>query len=479
MTLWLILGALALITAGVLAVPLIRGRAELEEPGRQDLAVYRDQLAEVDRDVERGLLSEKEAADARTEISRRILAAGGGEETADAGTGGRPRRRAAPALAVAVAAVVVAGAFGVYLPLGSPDQPSAPFAERARDTRVADGGMGIDIEEGIKRLAARLKERPDDLDGWILLGRSYITTGRFESGIAAFRHALDLAPENVELRSALAEAMTMGSNGIVTPAARQEFETVLAKDPGDPRARFYLGIAEAQAGRVRSALDRLLALEKDSAPDAPWLPALREHIERIAADADIDLDELAPRRGTATASAGAGGGSNGGAAAPGPSAADVKAAQEMTEAERIEFIRSMVGRLAARLEDNPDDVQGWIRLARSYSVLGEKTKSRTAYARAAELAPDDAAVLAAYADSILAESGPQAMGSAEFMRIMRTLLALDPNNRVALWHVGQAEYAAGNRTAAAAYWRRLLAQLAPESADYARVKARLDALKGS
>ena len=203
-----------------------------------------------------------------------------------------------------------------------------------------------------------------------------------------------------------ARTLSRPRSGTVGPDARQAFAAALAADPSDPRARFFMGLAAAQDGNTEEALDRWLALEKDSPPDAPWLEGLRSNISRLAQQMGMAPDALAARRGK-VAGAPAPSAPAMTAAAPGPSAADVAAAQNMSDQDRAQMIQGMVARLAARLEQEPQDVDGWLRLGRAYGVLGDKQKSLDAYRRASAADPSRADARAAYDGARAAMGGGQ------------------------------------------------------------------------
>jgi len=284
---WAIALVLAAASAWVLIRPLLRmGDAG---PGRaaHALAVYRDQLAEIERDLERGVVSAAEAGAARTEIERRILAAAAddGGEARQAGGGRSP----VPFL---VAGLVPAAAAAIYLAMGSPDLPGQPLAARA--DRAAAIARTQEFETMVARLAARLAETPDDLRGWVMLGRSYAYLERHADSAESYRRAFQLSGGDPELAAAYGEALTFANDGIVPPPARAAFETVLRARPDDPRARFYIALALEQAGQPREALDRLSALIREAPADAPWVRPIRDRIDALAQRLGLDPRQFHP-----------------------------------------------------------------------------------------------------------------------------------------------------------------------------------------
>jgi len=306
-------------------------------------------LAEVERDAERGLLGGEQAAASRTEIQRRMLAAAEPESGA----------AASPALggwvtALSLVVAVSVGAVGLYQYLGSPDLPGQPLAER-RDALQAVAESQAEMERLVDRLAEKMQETPGNIEGWMLLGRSYRSQNRFSDAAEAFRRAVDLSDRPADLLAAYGEARVLARDGTVEPDDRAIFEEILAKDPREPRARFYIGAFQAQQGDLAGALQSWVDLLAVSPADAPWLDEVRGRVANAERQLGLEAGGVKPS-----------------AAAP---------ATEMDEAT----IRAMVEGLAKKLEENPDDLKGWLMLARSYEVLGQAEKARDARARAEAL----------------------------------------------------------------------------------------------
>ncbi len=400
--LWIVLALMTAVVLVVLLAPLIRGVGK-QGPARSeyDLAVFKDQLAELDRDRERGLLDDGEAEAARIEIQRRILAA--------AGPGADETEAPAPLkwpTVTAIGAAVTTAAFGFYFILGSPNIPNQPFAERniASEIAAREGRLNRDEVLGLTaKLEQRLKENPGDLNSWVLLGRTYLTINETDKAVAALRQAMEVSNRRPDVVSSYAEALVLAEQGHVPPEARQLFSEILGTDSLNPRARYYLGLELAQRGKVKEALQAWVDLRSLSPEGAPWLGAVDQQIASAAKELGLapwavkpSAKALALTRGlkpgpAPSPSAGAPSAGSPAAGAPpslprGPSAADVESASQMSAADRNQMIRTMVQRLADRLKENPDDRAGWQRLARAYMVLGETEKAKDARARAEALA---------------------------------------------------------------------------------------------
>ncbi len=294
---WLVLAGMTVTAIGFVLMPLIR-RAE-DGPGRGafDAAVYRDQLAEIERDVGRGLLGRGEADAARVEVERRLLAAADLDLPVAAAA---PPRRRGRATAIALGVAVPAMAAVLYLALGSPLVPGAPFAAREAERAMAAGQANkAQFEALAARLAKRLETSPDELEGWRLLARSYKTLERFDDAAKAYRRAIALVKGEPKISAVLSaaygEVLVMAADGMVTPKARAAFTQAVAKDAANPMARYYLGLALYQQGNTSAALVIWIELARAAPAAAPWLGPLRQRIQRIAKDAGIDPAAARPK----------------------------------------------------------------------------------------------------------------------------------------------------------------------------------------
>lgn len=394
MTLWLILTVLLGGAAFIVLRPFTRGPAPGETPSSLD--VYRDQLEEVERDRRQGQIDDAEAAAARLEIERRILAAGRSDTVAASTLSGRAQYR----LVTGVVAMVALGSVGLYAAVGRPDLPSAqggtPAAVAALPTPAppvtqtagaapAEAPQG-DVDALVKRLEQRLADNPNDPESWRVLGWSYYNVGRYKDGVAAYRRAVDLQKDNPMLKALLGEAMVAEAGNTVTEAALAVFAEVLAISPNDERARFFKGAARAQQGDAQGAINEWVALYKVAPVNAEWVSDLRARIEETAKQAGIDvsaqLADARPAAGATGTAAEVAAAHPPVAAAPGPTAADVESAKQLAPEDQQAMVTSMVDRLAGRLEAAPKDADGWIMLMRSRMVMKDAAKARAALERA-------------------------------------------------------------------------------------------------
>ena len=339
------------VAALVVLWPLGRARA-VKSARDADLAVYRDQLAEITRDRESGRLPAEQAEAARVEVARRMLAADADREAeADAGTGeGAAKRATFRRRAAAVLALVLlpASAVGLYVLVGSPQIEGAPL-----QARLAAPPNPGDLAILVRKVEEHLARNPNDAQGYAVLAPIYVRMGRSQDAARAYSQLIRIEGPNAEIYSALGEALVMASDGIVSADAQKAFKASLGIDPNEPRALFFSALAAEQDGRSKDAAAILKKMLADARPDAPYVPMVRQALARV------ETGETAP-------------------AAPGPSAADVAAAADMSGEDRSAMIRSMVSRLEERLKAEPKDLDGWLRLARAFTVLGDKDKAEGA-----------------------------------------------------------------------------------------------------
>jgi cytochrome c-type biogenesis protein CcmH len=362
MVLWL---AVVLMTAAaIFAVLWPLGRVGAPRSG-SDLAVYRDQLDEIERDRAAGLIPGVEAEAARVEVSRRLIAAADADDAqgdaAAAGLAGLRSRRVVAVLAL-ILLPLVAGT--VYLALGSPELPGEPLYARQHAP-----GDGRSIESMIAQIEAHIERNADDGRAWEVLAPVYMRLGRFDDAVKARRRALELNGATAQREADLGEALVAAANGIVTADAKSAFDRALARDPQELKSRFYVGMAAEQDGRGEDAARIWQDMLNGAPADAPWAPSVREAL------AHLGVNVPAPEAPAAT---------------PGPGAGDVAAAANMSEAERGEMVRGMVARLAERLKQDGSDLDGWLRLVRAYVVLGDRDKATAAAADARRAMSADA-----------------------------------------------------------------------------------------
>lgn len=346
MMFWIFAALLTFAASLAVMRPFLRKNSGPVEGTQHDIAVYRDQLAELEREHERGLLDRREAEEARAEIGRRILALQKSEPSRQ--PPGSYRSMLVKIVAIAAVLSVPAVSWATYQLIGRPDMPAQPLAARLeKDPAQAS------LEELLKRAENYLAENPQDARGWDTLGPVYLRLGRYRDAANAFQKAIDTAGSTAEREAALGEALVGVGEGVVTGEAEAAFTRAREHDPENPRARFYLGMAAAQEGDNARAGEiwRAMAEELDDA--SPW----REAAASALASLPGAETQAGPSRNAA-------------------------AADGMSAVERQRMIEGMVASLDAKLRDNPRDAEGWRRLIRSYVVLDRPSDAENALERA-------------------------------------------------------------------------------------------------
>lgn len=350
MLFWVIAAILTLGASLAVLLPLAGGPKGASVPGDHDLEVYRDQLAELDRDVARGLIQPAEAEEARAEIGRRILRLG---TTGQPGTAARrPSVTTRLVATVAVLAVPLIS-WGLYIKLGSPDLPSQPLAER-----LAKNPADSSVDELVARAEAHLAANPSDGRGWDVLAPIYLRLQRYSDAVSAYRNAIRLDGVSATRQAGLGEAIANAAGGIVSAEAQDAFEAALKLDPANAKASFYLAMGLAQEGRAAEATTAWQNMLGTLPPESPWRRAVEQALAENA------------KRTVAS-----------GTPANGPDAQAVEAAQSMSPQDRQTMIETMVAGLDEKLKQNPRDTEGWMRLIRSYVVLGKADQARDALSR--------------------------------------------------------------------------------------------------
>jgi cytochrome c-type biogenesis protein CcmH len=334
-------------------------------------------------------------------------------------------------------------------------QPDAPYLDA-----VAQRMAQVERELGIEPGTTFAEVEPDAPAGGAATGQAAERSGAGGSGSRPrgptreqMQAAQDMSPEQ---RQQMVQGMVQGL------AAR------LAENPDDPAGWRRLIRSYVVLGReddAREALTTALDTFQDRA-------RTRRELINLARGLNLRLPEgVEPPPQTAQGGGQAGGTGQQGSGARGPTQQQMQAAQDMTPEQRQAMVRSMVERLRGRLEENPDNLQGWLQLGRSYDVLGQSEKAVEAYSQAAELAPEDPEVLGRYARAVRQDAGQQTQRSVE---LSRRVLELDPTNPEALWFTAMAELRQGNKNEARRLFDKALAQLPADTPQTAELRKRAD-----
>jgi cytochrome c-type biogenesis protein CcmH len=379
--------------AVLVSIPLIRRYEHHRDAVAKGARIYADQLKELERDRNSGLIAAGDADLAKIEIERRLIAA------AKTVTDPRPIANMWRTVALAaVAGLVILGSLNIYALNGRPDllQPpppstaiqslaagQAPTGKSGGENPAASPAVTGEVDTMISKLATRLEANPNDADGWRMLGWSYFNTQRYDESARAYAKALEIEPANTDFKAAYAEALVQAAQGIVIPKAKEIFTEVLKTDPKEERARFYDALATEQAGDLSGALDRWLALLADAPKEAGWVPDVKQRI--------VDLGEKTKRDVS-------------GALANSPVLPKLAAATEPAKpSDQQAMVDGMIEKLAAKLDGNPRDRDGWAMMIRSLKVKGDTEGAKAALGKALAIFADDpstATQLAGMAQSI-------------------------------------------------------------------------------
>lgn len=373
---WVAAGILVLAVALILLQSLAQG-ARLAAAEAMDMQVYRDQLAEVDRDLARGTLTSEEAQRLRTEVGRRLLdadrrgAAAAAPRAAAEGAAGK-------AAAGAIIALTMAGAVSGYLWLGAPGYPDVPLASRlaqadalmkerpsqadavARSAKPATVEPDPDFAALMEKLRTAVATRPQDVVGLELLARNEAGLGNLAEAEAALRQLIVARGDDrrAEDYASLAEIMIQAAGGYVSPEAEAELIRALEIDPENGAARYFSGLMFAQGGRYDRSFVLWRALLESGPQDAPWIGPIRAQIAEIADRAGVRYELPAE---------------------PGPGAGDVAAAAEMSAEDRQAMIEGMVAQLSDRLASEGGPAEDWARLITSLTVLNRQEEAQAIY----------------------------------------------------------------------------------------------------
>lgn len=352
MILW---AGFAVLTAGVLYAllrPLLKPETANAPDRAADLAVYRDQMAQLDADAERGVVDAADIESARLEVARRILKNAGSPLERTSGQSAPDHRVMFGAIAL-----VPLAAIALYLAVGSPWLPGRPYAGGGKPVTE-----NAELTELVQRVETRLRQAPEDGKGWDAIAPVYFKSERYEDAANAYANAARLLGETPGRLAGFAEATVMANGGRVVPEASAAYEKILKGDPTRFEPRFWLALGREQDGDKAGALAEYQALAV--------LPAINPEGRSVLAQRILALGGTPP-----TAPPTAGG-------VKGPAPADVQAAAQMSEADRATMIAGMVDGLAARLKTDGKDQAGWLRLIQSYAVLGRRDQALAAIADA-------------------------------------------------------------------------------------------------
>ena len=360
MAIWLTFAIILAIVTGLLLLTSLRTRVSASANESQAIAVYRDQLNELQRDANSGLLPQAEVHATQTEIARRILAE---DQRLQKGQVAVSSRLLPILFAIAIPVI----ALPAYLRHGNPGVPDLPIAQRLNDAE-----RNSDLDAMVAKVETHLAAKPQDLNGWKILAPIYAQNQRYGDAAEAYRKILMLSKPTAENLANFGEMMTLANEGMVTSRAAQAFSEALALDPRDPKARFFSALADQQEGKRDQARAKFQSLLDDSPPDASWRDAVRKSLNELAKAPALTDEQLATGK-------------------------------SMNAGDQEQMIRTMVDGLQAKLDADGNNIDGWLRLIRARTVLGENDKAKAALATASTIfngKPPELAALQSLAEEL-------------------------------------------------------------------------------
>jgi cytochrome c-type biogenesis protein CcmH len=376
MIFWLVCAVMTLGVTALVVTPMLRPIAAGDD--NPDIAIYRAQLDEIDRDLERDLLAPDEAERARTEIARRLLAA---NKEARPATGITAPTRAAPVVILVAAAGLT---FGLYQSLGAPgygdlplnarlaasDEMRANRPDQAALEAAAPTPPPVDLPDDYVNAIAQLRiiapTRPDDLEAWSRLAFHEVELRNYASAADAQEHVIRLKGDAAELLDyqRLLDLTVVAAGGMISPEAEVLIRDILDRDNGSIAARYYLGALYNQTDRPDLALRFWREIIENGDPNNFHVASARAQVADAAFRAGVEYAVPEAR---------------------GPSPEQMDAASDMSAEDRDAMIGNMVAGLAERLATEGGPAQDWARLIRAYGVLGDLDAARAVWTEAQQV----------------------------------------------------------------------------------------------
>ena len=422
------------------------------------------QLNKLERDHREGKLSDIEAKVGRTHFARRLLAS---TSVAENDVAARFSKKLRDIILVTTVILVPVVSFGLYIAIGQPSLVDQRFTMYPKDEAQTVAASSNNLEALAQGLLQQLQVESKNARGWAMLARYYINLGKYEKAVRSAERAIKTNSRDSEAHSVYGETLYFAAGKTFTPIVRSTFLTVLEKDPAEPRARYYLALADAADGKRPDAYSALQTLIDESPIEAPYLPILIYTADTIAkkiglrpilsAQARRLMRELLKN-----------------SPAWWITKEDLSAANVISKADQNRVVRYIVGRLEHKLRKNQDDLSGWVKAANAYRVLGEVSKESDSLRNAAHIAPKNVEILLRYGRILRRVSGNKQ--TKESVELMRQVLTVDPDNFEALFLVGRAEASAGRTDIGKAFMMRALRKVPKDTKEYIALKKQIEAI---
>jgi len=431
---------------------------------KDDKEVYKAQLNKLERDHKEGKLSDIEAIIGRNHIAHRLLAS---TTVAEDDIAARLSRKLRNIILVTTVIFVPVVSFGLYLTIGQPSLIDQRFTMHPKDKTRAESNNSNNLEAMAQSLLQQLQVETKNARGWAMLARYYINLGKYEKAVLTAKKAIKLDSRDSEAHSVYGETLYFAAGKIFTPIVRSTFLAVLENEPAEPRARYYLALADVADGKDPEAYSAIQTLIDESSIEAPYLPILLYTADTIAekiglkpilsAQATYIMRELLKN-----------------SPAWWITKEELSSAAVMSEADQHQVVKYMVERLEQKLRKNEIDFNGWVKAANAYRVLGEVSKEEASLRKAAQLAPKNVEILLRYGRILRRVSGNKQ--TEKSVALMRQVLAVDPENLEALFLLGRAEASAGRINIGKALMMRAIRKLPQDTKEYNALKKQVEAI---
>ena len=444
--------------------PLLSFHSAKSDFLRDDKKVYMAQLNKLERDHREGKLSDIEAKAVRTHFARRLLAS---TSVAEDDIEARFSNKLRDIILVTTVILVPVVSFGLYIAIGNPSLVDQRFTIHPKDETQAGSASSNNLEALAQGLLQQLQIESKNTRGWVMLARYYINLGKYEKAVRSAERAIKTNSRDSEAHSVYGETLYFAAGKIFTPIVRSTFVTVLENEPAEPRARYYLALADAADGKDPEAYSALQTLIDESPIEAPYLPILFYTADTIAKKIGLKpiLSAQAMRLMRELLKS---------SPAWWITKNDLSAATVISEADQNRVVRYIVGRLEHKLRKNQDDLNGWVKAANAYRVLGEVSKEAEALREAAYIAPKNVEILLRYGRLLRKVSKNKQ--TKESVALMRQVLTVDPDNLEALFLVGRAEAAAGRIDIGKAFMMKALRKIPKDTKEYIALKNQIDSI---
>ncbi|MCU7876298.1 MAG: c-type cytochrome biogenesis protein CcmI [Candidatus Thiodiazotropha sp. (ex Lucinoma borealis)] len=290
---WIITAGLIVLAMAFVALPLLRKHVETGVTTNElNLSVFKQQLAELDADLEAGILEQNRYDAARKDLEKELLTDISSElKTTETAV-------SSPIMALSALLIPLVAIF-LYQTIGSPEiiqrlaEQPAGMPTKASPSQSQPGNTQNlpPMEELVKRLAAKLQEQPDNQEGWVMLGRSYMAMNNPSAAINAYERAIQLNDQNVALLLAYSEAIASTNGNDFSGRAAPMIDKAYQLEPNNPNVLWISGILAYQRSEFKSAIERWEALKVMLQPQSAELESVNDALDDVRSKLGLAPDE--------------------------------------------------------------------------------------------------------------------------------------------------------------------------------------------